>query len=90
MCLFPEKFGGLPSHSICDWHIDCEGCRYHQERDSEKRAEETVSDQSESTNQLRNSNMEGEIILDSIIFYTRIISIVVFCAALVALIIEEF
>lgn len=34
--------------------------------------------------------MESEIILDSIIFYARIIAIVVFCASLVALIIEEF
>lgn len=55
MCLFPEKFGGLPSHSICDWHIDCEGCQYYQERDSEKRAKKQFQTNPNLTNQLRNN-----------------------------------
>ena len=29
MCIFQLKFGKLPTHSICDWHVDCVGCRYN-------------------------------------------------------------
>ena len=35
MCTFEQKFGRLPTHMICDWNPDCEGCIYNSETEEE-------------------------------------------------------